>query len=109
TTYESYAVTKGSLFAAVKGERVYGHDFIENAKQAGATAVVAQRPVETGSLSYVRVSDSRKALGWLGSRFHDDPSARLTMVGITGTNGKTTTTYLCDALVEAARRLGVLV
>ena len=108
-TDDSRAVTKGSLFVAVKGERVDGHDFIENAKQAGAAAVVAQRPVETGSLSYVRVSDSRKALGWLGSRFHDDPSARLTMVGITGTNGKTTTTYLCKALLEGTgRRVGLI-
>jgi len=62
-TDDSRAVSKGSLFVAVKGERVDGHDFVENAKQAGAAAVVAQRSVETGSLPYVRVSDSRKALG----------------------------------------------
>lgn len=108
-TDDSRTVSKGSLFVAVKGERVDGHDFVENAKQAGAAAVVAQRSVETGSLPYVRVSDSRKALGWLGSRFHGDPSARLTMVGITGTNGKTTTTYLCRALLEGiGRRVGLI-
>jgi UDP-N-acetylmuramoyl-L-alanyl-D-glutamate--2,6-diaminopimelate ligase len=108
-TDDSRAVTKGSLFVAVKGERVDGHDFVRNAKHAGAAAVVAQRPVDTGSIPYVRVSDSRKALGFLGSRFHGDPSARLTMVGITGTNGKTTTTYLCKALLEGiGRRVGLI-
>jgi UDP-N-acetylmuramoyl-L-alanyl-D-glutamate--2,6-diaminopimelate ligase len=108
-TDDSRATTKGSLFVAVKGERVDGHDFVQKATQAGAGAVVAQRSVETGSLPYVRVSDSRKALGWLGSQFHGDPSARLMMVGITGTNGKTTTTYLCKALLEGiGRRVGLI-
>jgi UDP-N-acetylmuramoyl-L-alanyl-D-glutamate--2,6-diaminopimelate ligase len=108
-TDDSRAVTQGSLFVAVKGERVDGHDFVQNAKHAGAAAVVAQRSVETGSLPYVRVSDSRKALGFLGSRFHGDPTARLTMVGVTGTNGKTTTTYLCKALLEGiGRRVGLI-
>lgn len=108
-TDDSRAVTTGSLFVAVKGERVDGHDFVQNAKLAGATAVVAQQSVEAGSLPYVRVSDSRKALGFLGSRFHGDPSARLTMVGVTGTNGKTTTTYLCKALLEGiGRRVGLI-
>jgi UDP-N-acetylmuramoyl-L-alanyl-D-glutamate--2,6-diaminopimelate ligase len=108
-TDDSRAVTKGSLFVAVKGERVDGHDFVKKAKQAGAMAVIAQRSVDAGSLPYVRVSDSRKALGWLGSRFYGDPSARLTMVGVTGTNGKTTTTYLCKALLEGiGRRVGLI-
>ncbi len=108
-TDDSRAVTKGSLFVAVKGERVDGHDFVQNARQAGAAAVVAQRSIETGSLPYVRVADSRNALGLLGSRFHGDPSARLTMVGVTGTNGKTTTTYLCKALLEGiGRRVGLI-
>ncbi len=108
-TDDSRAATKGSLFVAVKGERVDGHDFVQKATQAGAAAVVSQRFVETGSLPYVRVSDSKKALGWLGSRFHGDPSARLMMVGITGTNGKTTTTYLCKALLEGiGRRVGLI-
>jgi UDP-N-acetylmuramoyl-L-alanyl-D-glutamate--2,6-diaminopimelate ligase len=108
-TDDSRAVTKGSLFVAVKGERVDGHDFVQSTKQAGAVAVVGQRSVNTSSLPYVRVSDSRKALGWLGSQFHGNPSARLAMVGITGTNGKTTTTYLCKALLEGiGRRVGLI-
>ena len=96
-TDDSRAVTSGSLFVAVKGERVDGHGFVEQAMKAGAVAVVAQAPVTSGPVPFVRVADSRKALGLLGSRFHGDPSARLKMIGVTGTNGKTTTTYLCKA------------
>lgn len=108
-TDDSRAVTGGSLFVAVKGERVDGHGFVEQAIKAGAIAVVAQASVASGPVPFVRVADSRKALGLLGSRFHGDPSARLKMVGVTGTNGKTTTTYLCKALLEGiGRRVGLI-
>jgi UDP-N-acetylmuramoyl-L-alanyl-D-glutamate--2,6-diaminopimelate ligase len=108
-TDDSRAVTRGSLFVVVKGERVDGHGFIEQAINAGAAAVVAQASVASGSVPFVRVADSRKALGILGSRFHGDPSAQLKMIGVTGTNGKTTTTYLCKALLEGiGRRVGLI-
>ena len=108
-TDDSRAVTGGSLFVAVKGERVDGHGFVEQAIKAGAVAVIAQAPVASGPLPLVLVADSRKALGLLGSRFHGDPSARLKMIGVTGTNGKTTTTYLCKALLEGiGRRVGLI-
>ena len=106
---DSRAVEAGGLFVAVKGERVDGHGFVEQAIKAGAVAVIAQAPVASGSVPFVRVADSRKALGLLGSRFHGDPSARLKMIGVTGTNGKTTTTYLCKALLEEmGRRVGLI-
>ena len=108
-TDDSRAVTAGSLFVAVKGERVDGHGFVEQAIKAGAVAVIAQAPVASGPLPFVRVADSRKALGLLGSRFYGDPSARLKMIGVTGTNGKTTTTYLCKSLLEGiGRRVGLI-
>lgn len=108
-TDDSRAVTGGSLFVAVKGERVDGHGFVEQAVKGGAVAVIAQMPVATGPLPFVRVADSRKALGLLGSRFHRDPSASLKMIGVTGTNGKTTTTFLCKALLEGiGRRVGLI-
>jgi UDP-N-acetylmuramoyl-L-alanyl-D-glutamate--2,6-diaminopimelate ligase len=108
-TDDSRAVTAGSLFVAVKGERVDGHRFVEQAIKAGAVAVVAQAAVASGPLPFVQVADSRKALGLLGSRFHGDPSARLKMIGVTGTNGKTTTTYLCKSLLEGiGRRVGLI-
>ena len=108
-TDDSRAVTDGSLFVAVKGERVDGHGFVEQAIKAGAVAVIAQAPVASGALPLMLVADSRKALGLLGSRFYGDPSACLKMIGVTGTNGKTTTTYLCKALLEGiGRRVGLI-
>jgi len=108
-TDDSRTVASGSLFVAVKGERVDGHRFVAQAAQAGAAAIVAQEAVEAGSLPFVKVADSRKALGFIGSRFYGDPSARLSMIGVTGTNGKTTTTYLCKALLEGiGRHVGLI-
>ena len=102
-TDDSRSVSSGSLFVAVKGERVDGHKFVGQAIKAGAAAIVGQDSVERASLPFVQVTDSRKALGLIGSRFYGDPSAQLAMIGVTGTNGKTTTTYLCKALLEAHR------
>ena len=108
-TDDSRAVFPGSLFVAVKGERVDGHQFIPMAVSGGAGCVVAQQSMKTGAVPFVQVEDSRKALGLLASRFYGDPSSRLRMVGVTGTNGKTTTTYLCKALLEAVGlRVGVI-
>ena len=108
-TDDSRAVAGGSLFVAVKGERVDGHGFVEQAIKAGAVGVVAQTPVPSGPVPFVLVAESRKALGLLGSRFHGDPSAQLKMIAVTGTNGKTTTTYLCKALLEGiGQRVGLI-
>lgn len=100
-TDDSRAISAGSVFVAVKGERVDGHQFIPTAVSEGAGGVVAQQPMKTGTVPFVCVKDSRKALGLLGSHFYGDPSSRLRMVGVTGTNGKTTTTYVCKAFLEA--------
>lgn len=108
-TDDSRAVSAGSVFVAVKGERVDGHQFIPMVVNAGVGGVVAQQPMETGTVPFVYVEDSRKALGLLGSQFYGDPSSRLRMVGVTGTNGKTTTTYVCKAFLEAVRaRVGMI-
>ena len=103
-TDDSRKVSTGSLFVAVKGEQVNGHQFIPSAMKAGMTALVAQDVVKGVVVPYVRVEDSRKALGLLGGRFYGDPSSHIRMIGITGTNGKTTTTYVCKALLEAVGR-----
>lgn len=106
---DSRTVSTGSLFVAVKGERVDGHQFVPMALSRGAGGVVAQHSMETGTIPFVCVEDSRRALGLLGSRFYGDPSSRLRMVGVTGTNGKTTTTYVCKAFLEAiSARVGVI-
>ena len=100
-TDDSRAVSPNSLFVAVKGEQVDGHDFIPAAMRGGMVALLSQQPVSEVSLPFVRVDDSRKALGLLGGYFYGDPSSKIRMIGVTGTNGKTTTTYICKALLEA--------
>lgn len=100
-TDDSRAVSAGSLFVAVTGERVDGHQFVPAAVSRGAGGLVAQQLIETGDVPFAYVTDSRKALGLLASHFYGDPSSRLRMVGVTGTNGKTTTTYICKAFLEA--------
>ena len=108
-TDDSRKVEPGSLFVAVKGERVDGHDFLSSVLAAGAAAVVMEQRVPVESIPSVRVRNSREALGILGSRFFRDPSAALRMIGVTGTNGKTTTTYIVKAMLEAAsRRVGLI-
>jgi UDP-N-acetylmuramoyl-L-alanyl-D-glutamate--2,6-diaminopimelate ligase len=72
-------------------------------------ALVTQQPAADLSIPFVRVTDSRKALGLLGSRFYGDPSSHIRMIGVTGTNGKTTTTYVCKALLEGlGRQVGLI-
>jgi UDP-N-acetylmuramoyl-L-alanyl-D-glutamate--2,6-diaminopimelate ligase len=108
-TDDSRSVTTQSLFVAVKGERVDGHQFIAATLRGGAVALVAQQPVREVSVPFVQVDDSRKALGLLGSRFYGNPSSHIRMIGVTGTNGKTTTTYICKALLEAlGRQVGLI-
>ena len=80
-TDDSRKVESGSLFVAVKGERVDGHAFLDRVVAAGAAAVVVERNAPVGSIASVRVQDSRGALGILGSRFYRDPSAALRMIG----------------------------
>ncbi len=109
-TDDSRAVKPGSLFVAVKGERVDGHRYVTQAIGAGAAAVVLEEPpASVASIPMVRVRNTRKALGVLAGRFYGEPATRLTMVGVTGTNGKTTTTYLCKAMLESVgRRVGLI-
>ena len=99
--YDSRAVKPGGLFVAMTGFAVDGHDFIEKALEAGAAAVLCQR-APGGEIPYVQVEDSRRALAVAGANFFGHPAGGMTMVGVTGTNGKTTTTYLLKAILEQA-------
>ncbi|MBN2466777.1 MAG: UDP-N-acetylmuramoyl-L-alanyl-D-glutamate--2,6-diaminopimelate ligase, partial [Deltaproteobacteria bacterium] len=91
--YHSAEVRPGYLFVAIKGTHHDGHNFIAAAIQQGATAVVAEeRTPEETAVTWIQVGDSREALGWISARWYDDPSQQIKVVGITGTNGKTTTT-----------------
>jgi UDP-N-acetylmuramoyl-L-alanyl-D-glutamate--2,6-diaminopimelate ligase len=98
---DSRSVGPGSLFVALPGERADGHAFVADAVARGASAVVVEREVAAGVPEIV-VPDTRAAAGALADAFYDRPSETLTVVGVTGTNGKTTTTYLLrDVLDEA--------
>jgi UDP-N-acetylmuramoyl-L-alanyl-D-glutamate--2,6-diaminopimelate ligase len=94
-------VAPGSLFFCVPGFRADGHDFAQQAVDAGAAALVCERPLGLG-VPEVAVESVRAAMGPAAARFYGDPTAELQVVGITGTNGKTTTAFLVRALLEAA-------
>ena len=102
---DSRKVEPGYLFVAVRGSQVDGHEFISAAISKGATLIVCEElPVERhDGVAYVQVADSAAALGCLASRWYGDPSRSLTLVGVTGTNGKTTTATL---LYEMFRLFG---
>jgi UDP-N-acetylmuramoyl-L-alanyl-D-glutamate--2,6-diaminopimelate ligase len=99
--YSSQSVTPGALFFCVPGFRSDGHDFAPDAVERGAAALVSQRPLELGVPDLV-VDDVRAAMGPAAARFYGEPTAELDVVGITGTNGKTTTAFLVRHLLEAA-------
>jgi UDP-N-acetylmuramoyl-L-alanyl-D-glutamate--2,6-diaminopimelate ligase len=106
--YSSQSVTPGALFFCVPGFRADGHDFAAAAVERGAVALVCERPLGLG-VPEVVVPDVRAAMGPAAVRFYGDPTARLHVVGITGTNGKTTTAFLVRHLLEAGgRRCGLL-
>ncbi len=100
-SYDSRQVRPGDLFVAMTGFAADGHRFIPQALEAGAAAVLCQNPPEGEGIPYVRTEDSRRALAAAGANFFGHPAEAMTMVGITGTNGKTTTTYLLKAILEA--------
>ncbi|MCS7086850.1 MAG: Mur ligase domain-containing protein, partial [Bacteroidia bacterium] len=95
-TADSRAVVKGGLFVAVRGTNLDGHAFIADAVERGAGSVICERVPENcpPNLSVVVVPDASKALAVVASRFFDEPSKKLKVVGVTGTNGKTTTAGL---------------
>jgi UDP-N-acetylmuramoyl-L-alanyl-D-glutamate--2,6-diaminopimelate ligase len=109
-TYHSHLVKEGDLFVAVKGEKADGHDFIRESIGRGARAVVCERlPVTVPDVPLVVVQDSRKALALISDAFFNHPSREMTLVGITGTSGKTTTSYLIESIMKAAgKTVGVI-
>jgi UDP-N-acetylmuramoyl-L-alanyl-D-glutamate--2,6-diaminopimelate ligase len=99
--YDSRAVAPGTLFFCVPGLRSDGHDFAPAAVRAGAAVLVVERPLGL-PVPEVLVASARAAMGPIAARFFGDPTAELDVVGVTGTNGKTTTAFLLRALLQAA-------
>jgi UDP-N-acetylmuramoyl-L-alanyl-D-glutamate--2,6-diaminopimelate ligase len=101
--YDSRRVQPGTLFFAIQGEKADGHAFIPRALERGAVAVVSERiPPSDLASRWVRVPRIRRALSTAGRVFFGQPDLRLQLIGITGTNGKTTTAFLVDSILRAA-------
>ena len=108
-TADSRAVRPGSLFVAVPGDHVDGHEYLASAAGAGAVAAIVERPVGDVAIAQLVVDRSRAALASAACWWYGDPSRELLVVGITGTDGKTTTSFLAAAALEAAgRRTGLV-
>ena len=100
-SYDSRNTRPGDLFVAMAGYETDGHRFIPMAREKGAACVLCQKAPQDGG-PYVRTGDSRGALAQAGRNWFGDPAGEMTMVGVTGTNGKTTTTYLLKDVLEKA-------
>ncbi len=102
-THDSRSVGPGALFCCIPGSQVDGHDLAPAAVTAGAVALLCERPLGLG-VPELRVRSVRAAMGPVAAAVHGDPSTQLEVVGVTGTNGKTTTTHLLAAILDAAGR-----
>ena len=101
-TQNSKEVQEGWIFVAIKGSSVDGHQFVKEALERGAFLVFVEKDVGIEDSRIVKVEDTRKVLGELASQFFKEPSHSLKVVGVTGTNGKTTTTHLIESILNKA-------
>ena len=108
-TYDSRKVTTGSLFVAVRGEKTDGHKYIDSAIKNGAMGIVSEDDLDYPNIPVIRVPDSRYALAKLAECFNGYPAQKLKIIGVTGTNGKTTTTYMiAEVLKSFGKKCGII-
>ncbi|RLL47810.1 UDP-N-acetylmuramoyl-L-alanyl-D-glutamate--2,6-diaminopimelate ligase [Oceanobacillus piezotolerans] len=104
-TYDSREVKNDSMFVAITGYTVDGHHFIESAIDAGASVIVCEKPFTSDKgVTVIKVDNSRKALARISSNFYGNPSENLKLIGITGTNGKTSTSYFVKSIFDQSNR-----
>jgi UDP-N-acetylmuramoyl-L-alanyl-D-glutamate--2,6-diaminopimelate ligase len=98
-SYNSKEIKEGDVFVCLVGEKTDGHNFIKEAESKGAKAIIVSREIES-SLPIIKVKDTQIAIAKLSNLFYGEPSKKLRVIGITGTNGKTTTTHLIQHILE---------
>lgn len=108
--YDSRQVVNHSLFVCIPGAKVDGHSFIEQVINKGSKVVVVEREVEyQEGVTYIQVKEARLALALLSCAFFDHPSRKMTVIGLTGTKGKTTTSYMVQSILEkAGEKVGII-
>lgn len=105
---DSRQVTKGSLFICISGFTVDGHDYVQEAVENGAVAIVAEKDIIT-NVPIIKVRDSKRVMAIIAAHFYDHPTSKLQLIGVTGTNGKTTTTHLIEKIFsDFGRRTGMI-
>ena len=110
--YDSRKIEKDFVFVAMTGSAVDGHDFIQKAIDSGAKMIVCEKDVNVkeyrnaDSVTFVQVEDIRKKLGIIASNYYDYPQNKIKIVGITGTNGKTTSSFILENILEKTARIG---
>lgn len=101
--YDHRKIEAGDVFFCIKGFKVDGHDFASSAVLKGASVIVCEEDIEgLAACTVIKVKDTRKSLALASSNFYGEPSKKLKMIGITGTNGKTTSTFMMKAILEEA-------
>lgn len=100
--YDSRKVERGNIFVALEGLSTDGHDYIPDAVRRGAVGIVGTKHINLHDIPYIQVDDSRRALAQLSAAFYDFPARKLTVIGVTGTDGKTTTSTMIFKILSAA-------
>ena len=110
--YDSRKIEKDFVFVAMTGSAVDGHNFIQKAVDNGAKMIICEKEVDvkqytnTTDITFVLVKDIRKKLGIIASNYYDHPQNKIKIIGITGTNGKTTSSFILENILEKTARIG---
>lgn len=109
--YDSRKVENGDLFVCIKGFASDGHKYASQAKEKGAVCIVCEDniDIDTDGVTVIKVKDTRKALAVMGANYYDNPSKKMKMIGVTGTNGKTTSAFMLKTILEAeGKKVGLI-